>query len=76
MWGGTYKTRNGTETNGIFDSGGGADALRFLLDPNLQSGTNKTVQVCDMPNLYPVTNLSPWPSNHKLFFVTAIKIYH
>ena len=21
-------------------------------------------------------HLSPWPSNHKLFFVTAIKIYH
>ena len=20
--------------------------------------------------------LSPWPSNHKLFFVTAVKIYH
>ena len=20
--------------------------------------------------------VSPWPSNHKLFFVTAVKIYH
>ena len=24
----------------------------------------------------PESDLSPWPSNHKLFFVTAVKIYH